>query len=81
MRHQKEIILNLIPEEVNGIIPLINDDLSYSKGQSELLINKGSLSKVVDVLLNSDKTKAYIKVVLIPKKIYEQEIEHEKNIK
>ena len=33
----------LIPEESNDGIPLINDDLSYSKVQSEYLINKGSL--------------------------------------
>ena len=63
----------LIPEETNEVMPLINDDLSYSKVQSELLIDKGSLSKVLDVALSEDKTKAYIKVALIPKKIYDKE--------
>ena len=71
----------LIPEEVNEVLPLINDDLSYSKSQSELLINKGSLSKVLDVILSDDRKKAYIKAVLVPKKIYDKNFKQEKNIK
>lgn len=71
----------LIPEEVNEVLPLINDDLSYSKSQSELLISKGSLSKVVDVVLSDDKKKAFIKVVLVPKKVYDRKLEQERNIK
>ena len=64
----------LIPEETNEVIPLISDDLSYSKVQSELLINCESLSKVIDVVISEDKTKAYIKVVLVPRKIYDKNI-------
>ena len=60
----------LIPEEANDGIPLINDDLSYSKVQSEYLINKSSLSKIIDVKVSSDGKLAYIKAVLIPQKMW-----------
>ena len=60
----------LIPEESNDGIPLINDDLSYSKIQSEYLINKSSLSKIIDVKISTDGKLAYMKVVLIPQKMW-----------
>ena len=43
--------------------------------------NGSKFSKVVDVVLSDDKKKAFIKVVLVPKKIYDRELEQEKNIK
>lgn len=61
----------LIIEEANDGIPLINDDLSYSKMQSEYLINKGSLSKIIDVEISPDGKLAHIKAVLIPKKLWD----------
>lgn len=60
----------LIPEESNDGIPLINDDLSYSKVQSEYLINKSSLSKIIDVKVSPDGKLAYMKAVLIPEKMW-----------
>ena len=60
----------LIPEESNDGIPLINDDLSYSKIQNEYLINKGSLSKIIDVKVSPDGKLAHMKAVLIPEKIW-----------
>ena len=52
------------------VSPLINDDLSYSKIQSEYLINKSSLSKIIDVKISTDGKLAYMKVVLIPQKMW-----------
>ena len=60
----------LIPEEANDGIPLIDDNLSYSKVQNEYLINKSSLSKIIDVKISSDGNLAYIKAVLIPQKMW-----------
>ena len=60
----------LIPEEANDGIPLIDDNLSYSKVQNEYLINKGSLSKIVDIKISPDGNLAYIKTVLIPQKMW-----------
>ena len=60
----------LIPEEANDGIPLIDDNLSYSKVQNEYLINKGSLSKIIDVEISPDGKLAYIKAVLIPQKMW-----------
>ena len=60
----------LIPGESNDGIPLINDDLSYSKVQSEYLINKGSLSKIIDVKVKPDGKLAHMKAVLIPEKMW-----------
>ena len=60
----------LIPEEANDGIPLIDDNLSYSKVQNEYLINKGSLSKIIDVKISPDGKLAYMKAVLIPQKMW-----------
>lgn len=60
----------LIPEESNDGIPLLTDELSYSKVQSEYLINKENLSKIVDVKISLDGTKAYLKAILVPQKIW-----------
>ena len=60
-----------IPQECNDGLPLITSELSYSKVQSEFLINKGSLSKIIDVDISEDETKAYIKAILVPKKIWD----------
>lgn len=60
----------LIPEESNDGIPLIDDNLSYSKVQNEYLINKGSLSKIIDVEISPDGKLAYIKTILIPQKMW-----------
>ena len=64
-----------IPKECSDGLPLITDELSYSKVQSEYLINKGSLSKIIDVSFSDDGTKAYLKAVYIPKKIWDKTFE------
>ena len=69
----------LIPEECSEAIPLINDDLSYSKSQNEFLICKSSLSKIVDVNVDSDENKAYISMLYIPQKIRNKDLNKERN--
>ena len=43
--------------------------MSYSTNQNEFLLNKASLSKVVDVKIENNK--AILTVVLVPKKVYD----------
>lgn len=59
----------LIPAENSDGALLINDDMSYSTNQNEFLLNKGSLSKVVDVKIENNI--AVLTVVLVPKKVYD----------
>ena len=70
----------MIPCESNDGMPLIDDNLSYSKKQNEFLINKGSVSKIVDVRINSEKTKAYVKAILVPQKILDQYMQNNINV-
>lgn len=61
----------LVPAEFSDGLPLITDDLSYSKIQSEFLINTGSLAKIVDVIVEEDR--AYLTAIFIPKKVWDKE--------
>ena len=59
----------LIPEESNCGIPLVGYDMSYSNNQFEYLIDKGTVTKVVDV--NYDESGfAHLKAVHIPKNVW-----------
>ena len=58
----------LIPEEANDGMPLITDDLSFSKSQSEFSLNRDSLTKIITVDVNNDKNCTYMKAVLLPQK-------------
>lgn len=60
----------LVPDDFNDGIYL-SDNASYNPEQQEYLINKGNLSKVLDVSISSDNTTATLKTLLIPKKIYD----------
>lgn len=57
----------ITPEYDEGAL-LLNNDMSYSINQNEYLINKGSLSKVVDVEINEELNQAILTVVLVPRK-------------
>ena len=59
----------IIPENSQDGMPLIGNNLSYSSGQNEYVINKGSLIKIIDVEIKKDF--AYMEGVLIPRKIYD----------
>ena len=71
----------LIPENSCDGIPLINDDFSYSKSQNEYIINQFSLFKVIDILQDKENNTAHIKMMLIPKNIWDKEIELKNNHK
>ena len=59
----------LITSDNNDGALLLDNNLSYSVGQNEFLLNKGALSKVVDIKI--DNNTAVLTVVLIPKKVYD----------
>ena len=62
----------IIPPNSQDGIPLISDVLSYSPNQQEYLINRSSLSKVIDVKIENDT--AVITAVLIPSSIINKKI-------
>ena len=59
----------VIPKKSQDGMPLIGNNLSYSAGQNEYVINRGALIKIVDVEIKEEF--AYLKGILIPKKLYE----------
>lgn len=61
----------IIPEGSQDGMPLIKEELSYSKNQMEYLLNKKSLSRVVDVKLEGNN--AIITAVLIPKQLWNRQ--------
>ncbi len=65
----------LIPKEESDILPLITSDLSYSPVQTECLIARGNLSKIVEVSVDSEQNRAYLKAALVPKKVWDETLE------
>ena len=61
----------LIPSESNDGVLLTSNDTSHYNEEVEYLINKGSLSKVIDVEVDEVENKAYLTIMLIPKKVYD----------
>ena len=61
----------LIPSESNDGALLIDNNVSYSVSQNEFLLNSGSLSKVIDVMIDENNNTAILTVVLVPKKVYD----------
>lgn len=71
LNHSPNILVEyLIPEDSDDGLPLLDDSLSLSKEQQEFIINSSSLFKVLDVEISKDATEAYMKVMLIPEKIW-----------
>lgn len=62
-----EIKYLITPDYDEGAL-LLNNDMSYSTGQNEYLINKGSLSKVIDVKINNELNQAILTVIVVPRK-------------
>ncbi len=60
-------ITYLIPKGSKDGCFLLDDNLSYSKNQKEYLLDKGCLTKVVDVKIDKENQKAYLRSILIPK--------------
>lgn len=69
----------LIPKDSKDGISLINDNLSYSTNQNEYLLDKGTLSKIIQVEVDENNNKAYLYSVLIPKYLYDYEKKDVKN--
>ena len=67
----------IVPLECTEAFPLIGSNLSLHVGETEYLIANDSLFKVYDVERNGDKTT--LKMVYIPKKIWQREINCQKN--
>ena len=67
----------LIPSEFEDGALIMDSSTSYSSNQNEFLLDKGSLSKVVDVVIDSDN--AILTVIFIPKKIYDLNKNKENN--
>ncbi len=67
----------LIPSESADGILLIDDNLSYSPNQKEYLLNSGSLVKVLNVSIDSERNLAELVVVLIPKMLWDLEYNRE----
>lgn len=61
----------LIPAENRETIGLLSGDTSYNPEQRELLIDKDSLSYIQDVEVSPDQASAKLKMVLIPRQIYD----------
>lgn len=63
-------IIYIIPENSNDGIPLLNDQLSYSKNLNEYLLDRCTLSKVLGVKIEGNT--AVITTILIPKHIWDK---------
>lgn len=63
----------LIPRESKDGILLSSSDLSYSPNQNEYLLNSGSLVKVLDVSVDSERNLAELVVMLVPKRLWDLE--------
>lgn len=61
----------LIPSEANDGALLTDYNTTYSINQNEFVLNKGALSKVIDVKVDEVTNTAILTVVLVPKKVYE----------
>ena len=71
-------VIYIIPKGSNDGLPLLTDQLSYSKNLNEYLLDRCTLSKVLGVRIEGNK--AIITTVVIPKHIWnkQQKIEHPK---
>lgn len=61
----------LIPGNCQDGALLLNDNLSYSTNQIEYVINSGSLSRVLDVTVDKENNRAYLKLLLIPRSFWD----------
>lgn len=69
----------IVPNKSNDGIPLLTNNLSYSSNQEEYLLNRNTLSRVLDVKIDNDT--AIITVLVIPKSLWnhqEKEINNRK---
>ena len=61
----------LVPSEAEDGILLMNSGMTHYQNEVEYLIDKGSLTKVMDVEINEETNTAFITVIFVSKKIYD----------
>lgn len=61
----------LIPEESHDGALLLDDFTSHYKGENEYLINSHSLIKIISVDIDKENNSAFLRAILIPKKIWD----------
>ena len=61
----------LIPEECHDGALLLDEFTSHYKAENEYLINSRSLIRIVSVDINKQDNTAFLRAVLIPKKIWD----------
>ena len=61
----------IVPKDSQDGMPLTGYELSFSPGQNEYVFDRESLTKITDVEIKKDY--AYLKGILIPKKLYVKE--------
>lgn len=70
-----------IPGSCQDGAVLLSDVLSYSKGQIEYVINSGSLTKITNVDVDTEHNRAFLKAVLIPRRLWDpNQLKEEKSI-
>lgn len=80
LNYNVEIKYLITPEYDEGAL-LLNNDMSYSTAQNEYLINKGSLSKVIDVKRDNALNQAILTVAIIPRKKWDLVRDNENKVK
>ena len=71
----------LVSSEYDEGVLLQNNDMSYSTNQNEYLINKGSLSKVIDVNVDKELNQAELTLVIVPRKKWDIVKENENKVR
>lgn len=61
----------LIPEECHDGALLLDDYTSHYKAENEYLINSSSLIRIISVDIDKEKNTAFLRAVLVPKKIWD----------
>ncbi len=61
----------LIPEECHDGALLLDDYTSHYKAENEYLINSGSLIRILSVDIDKKNNTAFLRAVLVPKKIWD----------
>ena len=60
-----------LPAGYKTSIAMLNGELSYSPGQTEVLINRGMMSYVKNVEISEDGKNATMDVIVIPFELYD----------
>lgn len=61
----------LLASENDNCVDLFSDDLSYSKNQHEILLNRDSLSYISKVQIDQNRHRAFLEMLLLPTHVYD----------